>query len=106
MYFTYMIRCTDHSLYTGITNHLERRMKEHQEKGLKCAKYMKSHTFQKLECVFESSNRAQASKLENLIKNLSKKEKEELILEPKKLDFYFANKIDSKEYLYRHYTII
>ncbi len=103
MYFTYIVRCTDNSLYTGITNNLERRMKEHQEKGLKCAKYMKNHTFQKLECAFKSNNRSQASKLEFLIKSLSKKEKEELILDSKKIEFYFEDKIDSKDYQYIHY---
>ena len=51
-----LIRCMDNSLYTGITNNLERRMREHQEKGFKCAKYTKNHTFQKLECVFASFN--------------------------------------------------
>ena len=29
MYQTYILRCTDHSLYTGITTDLERRMEEH-----------------------------------------------------------------------------
>ena len=92
MYTTYIIRCTNGSLYTGITNNLERRMKEHQKKGLKSAKYTRSHTFQKLECVFESCNRSQASKLEFFIKRLSKKEKEKLILNPKLLDSYLETK--------------
>ncbi len=29
MYYTYMLRCQDNSIYTGITTDLERRMKEH-----------------------------------------------------------------------------
>ena len=33
MYYTYVIRCEDNSLYTGITTDLERRMKEHFEKN-------------------------------------------------------------------------
>ena len=32
MYFTYVIRCEDNSLYTGITNDLPRRMEEHFSK--------------------------------------------------------------------------
>lgn len=103
MYITYIIRCTDDSLYTGITNNLERRIKEHQQRGLKSAKYMRSHAFQKLECVFASNNRSQASKLEFLIKTLSKNEKEELISGSKKLEFYFEDKIDSKNYQYERY---
>ena len=41
MYYTYMIRCKDNSIYTGMTNNLERRLNEHLlNKG---AKYTKSH---------------------------------------------------------------
>ena len=29
MYYTYMIRCSDNSIYTGMTNNLERRIEEH-----------------------------------------------------------------------------
>lgn len=94
MYVIYIIRCTDDSLYTGITNNLERRIKEHQQKGLRSAKYMRSHTFQKLEFVFISNNRSEASKLEFFIKKLSKKEKEELILGSKNLISSFEKKRD------------
>ena len=44
MYYTYVIRCIDNSLYTGITNDLERRMNEHFKKTEKCAKYTLKHT--------------------------------------------------------------
>lgn len=33
MYYTYMLRCTDDSIYTGITTDLERRMDEHFTQG-------------------------------------------------------------------------
>ena len=39
MYFTYIIRCKDDSLYTGYTTDIVRRMKEH-ESGINC-KYSK-----------------------------------------------------------------
>ena len=29
MYFVYILKCSDNSLYTGITSDLERRIKEH-----------------------------------------------------------------------------
>ena len=44
MYYTYMIRCKDNSIYTGITTNLEKRMQEHFTKDEKCAKYTKKHT--------------------------------------------------------------
>ena len=38
MYYTYMIRCEDGSLYTGIAKNLFTRMKEHDSREGKCAK--------------------------------------------------------------------
>lgn len=41
MYFIYILLCTDNSLYTGITNNLEKRMEKHASgKG---AKYVRAH---------------------------------------------------------------
>ncbi len=79
MYYTYMLRCIDNSIYTGITDNIERRMKEHFEKDKKCAKYTLSHTVKKLECAWETENRSLASKLEYAIKHLPKQKKEEII---------------------------
>ena len=39
MYFVYILRCEDNSLYTGITNNLEKRMKEHFTRNKQCAKF-------------------------------------------------------------------
>lgn len=79
-YYTYMLRCTDNSLYTGITTDVKRRMTEHFSKNEKCAKYTKNHTAQKLEAVWESADRTLACRLEYRIKQLTKAQKEALIL--------------------------
>lgn len=79
-YYTYMLRCTDDSLYTGIAADVKRRMTEHFSKSEKCAKYTKTHTAKNLEAVWESDNRSLASKLEYRIKRLNKTLKEDLIL--------------------------
>ena len=97
MYYTYMLRCENNSIYTGITTDVERRMKEHFNKDKKGAKYTKSHNPKKLECVWESENKILASKLEYRIKTLTKAQKEELI-ENKDLDRYFAGKIECEKY--------
>ena len=94
MYYVYMLRCTDNSLYTGITTDLERRMKEHFSKDKKCAKYTKRHEAQKMEMAWETENRILASKLEYYIKTLSKAQKEELIKAPIKLKEFLESKID------------
>lgn len=95
MYYTYMLRCGDNSIYTGITTNLERRMKEHFEKDDKCAKYTRHHTAQKLECAWQSENRILASKLEYAIKHISKQEKEILI---QTHDLRKINKIEEENY--------
>ena len=68
MYYTYMLRCTDDSIYTGITTDLKRRMDEHFTQGEKCAKYTKRHKAKKLEAAWSSEDRKLASKLEYYIK--------------------------------------
>ena len=35
MYYTYMLRCSDNSIYTGMTNNLEKRIEEHISKDKK-----------------------------------------------------------------------
>ncbi len=98
MYYTYMIRCKDNSIYTGITTNLEKRMQEHFTKDEKCAKYTKKHTAIKLERAWKSENRVFASKLEYWIKHLSKLQKENLIKNPKKLEEFLSDKIEIENY--------
>ena len=74
MYYTYMIRCSDNSIYTGMTNNLERRTKD--KRG---AKYTKSHNAEKLEIAWKSKEKSLACKLEYQIKTLTKQQKENLI---------------------------
>ena len=79
MYYVYIIRCQDNSLYTGITTHIERRMKEHFCKLPQSAKYTKTHSALQLECVWTCKNRSLASRLEYRLKRLRKENKEEII---------------------------
>lgn len=98
MYYTYILRCKDNSLYTGITTDLERRLKEHKEKGEKTAKYTLTHSAVKMEIAWESENRVLSSKLEFNIKKLTKKQKEELIKNPKLLSEFLGDKVESELY--------
>ena len=99
MYYVYMLRCIDNTIYTGITVDVDRRMKEHFSKNEKCAKYTFTHSAKKLEAVWETDNKSLASKLEYAIKNLTKTKKEELI-KTKDLQAVFSNntKIDVENY--------
>jgi len=99
MYYTYMLRCEDNSIYTGITSDVKRRMEEHFSQNKKCAKYTATHQAKKLECVWESENRVLASKLEfHIKKNLTKAEKESLIKNNNLLELLLGNKIDANKY--------
>ena len=98
MYYTYMIRCADNSLYTGITTDLNRRFAEHKAQGEKGAKYTRTHKVTKLEAAGSSENRIMASRLEYYIKKLAKSQKEELI-STGDLEKILGNKIEAENYL-------
>lgn len=97
MYYTYILRCEDNSLYTGITTDLKRRLEEHKSQDKKCAKYTLRHNAKKFESAWESENRVLASKLEYHIKTLSKSKKEELIIK-NNLQELLGEKIDADKY--------
>lgn len=97
MYYTYMLRCSDNSIYTGMTNNLENRINEHLSKSKKGAKYTKSHNAIKLEAAWKSNSKSLACKLEYQIKNLTKQQKENLI-NGEKLTTYLKGKIDGRRY--------
>lgn len=78
MYYTYILRCSDNSLYTGITTDVVRRYAEHINGG-KGAKYTKAHKPIKIECVWRVGTKSDASRLESRIKKLTKQQKEQLV---------------------------
>ena len=82
MFYIYIIRCDDNSLYTGITTDVKRRFSEHKEKSLKGAKYTHFHNVSKIEAVWKVKTRQEASKVEYSIKKLTKSKKEELVKTP------------------------
>ena len=88
MYYTYMIRCKDNSIYTGMTNDIEKRMDEHFNRKKEGAKYTKSHQAEKIEIVWKTKEKTLACKLEYRIKTLPKSKKETLIKNKKIKDFF------------------
>lgn len=82
MFYIYMIRCEDESLYTGITTDVKRRFEEHKEKQQKGAKYTKFHNVIRIEAVWQVTSRKEASKVEYRLKKLTKTKKEELVKTP------------------------
>ena len=78
MWFVYVVKCSDNTLYTGISTNVEKRIHAHNTS--KCgAKYTKSRRPVKLMYVEEYFTRSDASKREYSIKQLSRIEKYKLI---------------------------
>lgn len=99
MYYVYILRCEDNSLYTGITTDLERRFREHRERTTTHSKYTASHTPIAPQRVWQAADRSAASRLEYYIKTLTKSKKEALIQDPSLLSDYFKDKLDASEYV-------
>lgn len=73
----YIIRCSDSSLYTGITTDIGRRLQQHANgRG---AKYFRGRRPQELVYLEEGHDRSSAARREVAIKRMSRSEKEQLI---------------------------
>jgi putative endonuclease len=77
MYFVYLLKCADGSLYCGITIDVKRRFLEHQ--AGKGGSYTRSHKVIKVVYIQRCKDRSLALKREVEIKRLSKANKLNLI---------------------------
>lgn len=85
MYYFYILRCSDNSLYCGQTNNLQRRINEHNFDKNKSAKYLRAKKPVKLVYSEEYSNLQLVMKREWQIKKWTKAKKEALIIGNKRL---------------------
>jgi putative endonuclease len=78
-YFVYILRTSSNTLYIGQTNNLSRRLKEHNSKGSKSAKYVRY--FGSFELVHQENfvSRTAAMRREAQLKIWSRAKKEALI---------------------------
>lgn len=80
-WYLYLIRCSDNSLYTGITTDVSRRLAQHQniDGKAKGAKFLRGK--QPLTLVFSATvgDRSEALKIEYRVKQLGKSDKEALV---------------------------
>ena len=74
----YIIRCDDHSLYTGVTTDLERRFQEHRGQ-IRGARYFNGRKPTQVVYTENGHTRSSACQREAAIKKLSRKEKLGLI---------------------------
>ena len=73
MWFVYLLICSDNTLYCGITNDIDKRIKKHN--AGRGAKYTKARRPVSLLKYFECPDKSSALKLEYKIKKLSRAEK-------------------------------
>jgi len=79
MYYFYMLRCRDNSLYSGQTNNLKRRIAEHQSGLSRSAKYTRGRGPVKLVYCEEHETATAARQRELEVKGWTKTQKEALI---------------------------
>lgn len=79
MWSVYIVRCSDNSLYTGISTDVAKRVAVHQAGGANASRYVRSR--QPIQLVYQATigSRAEASRVEALLKKLSKRQKEALV---------------------------
>lgn len=79
MYYVYLLRCKDSTLYCGLTNDLQRRIQEHNTGNQKSAKYTKIRRPVTLVYSEKHPTIQLAIQREREIKKWPKKKKEDLI---------------------------
>ena len=77
MWFVYIIKCKDGSLYTGSTNDLEKRFEKH--KSGKGGRYTRSHIPEEIVFSEKYDNKIIALKREREVKNMTRNKKLKLI---------------------------
>ena len=75
----YIVRCTDDTLYTGITRDVERRVDEHNTSNLLAASYTRSRRPVTLVYREPAATRSAASTREYELKRMTRRGKETLI---------------------------
>lgn len=85
MFYFYILRCSDNSLYCGQTNDLERRIREHNFNKYKSAKYLRAKKPVKLVYSEEYPTLQLAMKREWQVKQWTRSKKKALIQRDKTL---------------------
>ena len=76
---TYIVRCADNTLYTGVCTDLKRRIDEHNNSATLAARYTRSRRPVTLVYSELSTTRSEACKRESEIKQMNKQQKLVLI---------------------------
>jgi|SRR3989344_2440572 len=77
--YVYIVKCADGNFYTGVTNNLHRRLRQHNGLAWGGAKYTRTRRPVTLVYIEKYQSRSEACKREFAIKEMSHRGKEELI---------------------------
>lgn len=95
-YWVYILNCENGTYYTGYTDDLDRRFREHVSGTSKC-KYTRSFKPINIAQFWQiAGTKSQAMKVESFIKKMTKQQKTQLILCPIQLKEIFDGVIDIK----------
>lgn len=87
-YWVYILQCDNNTYYTGFTNDLLKRYQSHVDGTGKC-KYTRSFKPIKIAQSWQiKGGKAEAMRIERLIKKLSRSEKEKIIADPLHLNLF------------------
>ena len=89
-WYVYILECKDGSLYTGITNDLDKRMATH-ESG-KGSKYVKMNRFKQLLHAIKVGDKVEAAKVEYKIKQFKRNDKITFFMKHPMLDYSVTKK--------------
>lgn len=81
MYYFYILRCSDNSLYCGMTSNLDKRIKEHNSDSSKGAKYLRAKKPAKVVHTEKFPDIKSAMNRELQVKKWTKAKKEALVKE-------------------------
>ncbi len=88
-YSVYLVRCRDGSLYTGIATDVERRLREH-ETSPRGAKFLRGKGPLTLVYQREIGDRSKASRVELVIKQLPRRDKDDHLVLSARIDAALA----------------
>ena len=80
MHFVYIVRCADGTLYTGVAKDVSRRVEEHNSNDVLAARYTRGRRPVVLVHQEMTATRSTAGRREHQIKQMSRPEKEALVL--------------------------
>ncbi len=80
LWFVYMVRCADDTLYTGVTTDIERRLHEHNGSA-RGARYTRARRPVKIVWQEESASRAAACRREYEVRHYDRRKKLSLLAE-------------------------